>query len=91
VSWVLRILLVLLLIRVLWRLLGGVIAGMAEAQGRKGGPVQLVRDPICGTYVVPARALPLTAAGVTQYFCSERCRDQYVSRSQSEQRTQRKA
>jgi YHS domain-containing protein len=82
VSWIIRVLLVLLLIRVLWRLIGGVIAGMAEAKGRQGGQVQLARDPTCGTYVVPARALPLTTAGVTQYFCSERCREQYVSRSQ---------
>lgn len=79
-SWVIRLLLVLLLVRVLWRLIGGVVAGMAGTKGRQGGgPVQLVRDPVCGTYVVPARALPLTAAGVTQYFCSERCREQYLS------------
>jgi YHS domain-containing protein len=82
VSWVIRLLLVLLLVRVLWRLIGGVIAGMAETKGRQGGGrVQLVRDPVCGTYVVPARALPLTAAGVTQYFCSERCREKYLSSS----------
>jgi YHS domain-containing protein len=83
VSWLLRLLLVLLLIRVLSRLIGGVIAGMAENKGRQAGPVQLVRDPICGTYVVPARALPLTAAGATQYFCSERCREQFLSDARS--------
>ena len=67
VSWVIRLLLVLVLIRVLSRLIGGVIAGMAEKKGRQGGgPVQLVRDPICGTYVVPARALPLTAGGTSR-------------------------
>jgi YHS domain-containing protein len=83
VTWVIRLLLVLVLIRVLSRLIGGVIAGMAEKKGRQGGPVQLVRDPICGTYVVPARALPLTAAGVTQYFCSERCREQFLTKARS--------
>jgi YHS domain-containing protein len=83
VSWVLRLLLILLLIRVLSRLIGGVIAGMAEKKGRQAGPVQLVRDPICGTYVVPGRALPLTAAGTTQYFCSERCREQFLARARS--------
>jgi YHS domain-containing protein len=45
--------------------------------------VQLVRDPICGTYVVPGRALPLTAAGTTQYFCSERCREQFLASARS--------
>jgi YHS domain-containing protein len=83
VSWFLRLLLILLLIRVLSRLIGGVIAGMAEKKGREGGPVQLVRDPICGTYVVPGRALPLTAAGATQYFCSERCREQFLAKARS--------
>jgi YHS domain-containing protein len=82
VNWVLRLLLLLLLIRVLSRLIGGVIAGMSEKK-RPGGPVQLVRDPICGTYVVPARALPLTAAGITQYFCSERCREQFLAQGRS--------
>ncbi|MGH9312773.1 MAG: hypothetical protein ACRD09_14010 [Vicinamibacterales bacterium] len=82
-TWIVRVLLVLLLIRVLWRLIGGVIAGIADTKGRRGEPVQLVRDPICGTYVVPARALPLTAAGITQYFCSERCREQFLARARS--------
>jgi YHS domain-containing protein len=80
VSWVIRLLLVLLLIRVLSRLIGGVIAGMSEKKVRQEGPVQLVRDPICGTYVIPARALPLTAAGATQYFCSERCKEQFLAK-----------
>lgn len=82
-SWVVRVLLVLLLIRVLWRLIGGVVAGMAETKGRQGERVQLVRDPICGTYVVPARALPVTAAGTTQYFCSEGCRQQFLTNARS--------
>jgi YHS domain-containing protein len=83
VSWFLRILLIILLIRALWRLAGGIRAGLARKTDREGEPVQLVRDPICGTYVVPTRALPLTAAGVTQYFCSERCREQFISRTRS--------
>jgi YHS domain-containing protein len=83
VSWIFRVLLIILLIRVLWRLIGGIMAGMAQTKGRQGDPVQLVRDPICGTYVIPGRALPLTAAGITQYFCSERCREQFLSRARS--------
>lgn len=82
-NWIFRVLLVLLLIRVLWRLIGGVIAGIADTRRRQGERVQLVRDPICGTYVVPARALPLTAAGITEYFCSERCREQFLARARS--------
>lgn len=80
-TWLLRVLLFLLLLRLAWTLILGVVRGLNEpGRGRRGGnPVQLVRDPICGTFVVPARALPLNRGGETQYFCSERCRERYVS------------
>lgn len=38
---------------------------------------QLVRDPVCGTHVAEALALPLLADGQTQYFCSAECRAKY--------------
>jgi len=42
--------------------------------------VPLVRDPVCGTYVVRARALTMGAGAETMYFCSEKCRDEYARR-----------
>ena len=42
--------------------------------------VQMVRDPVCGTFVVPDRALMLTDGRQPLYFCSAACRDQYRSR-----------
>jgi YHS domain-containing protein len=41
----------------------------------------MVRDPVCGTYVVPGRALELARGRETLYFCSEKCRDQYFQKS----------
>jgi YHS domain-containing protein len=83
VTWILRVLIVILIVRAIWRLVGGIIAGMNQGRvGRAAEPVQLVRDPTCGTYVVPARALPLAAGGTTHYFCSDHCREQYLSRAQ---------
>jgi YHS domain-containing protein len=41
----------------------------------------MTQDPVCGTFVVPGKALSLTAGGATQWFCSERCRSEYQSRS----------
>jgi YHS domain-containing protein len=79
-SWIIRILIVVLIVRAIIRLVGGIRAGIAQGP-RKADPVQLVRDPTCGTFVVPARALPLAAGGTTHYFCSDRCREQYLSRS----------
>jgi YHS domain-containing protein len=82
-NWIIRILIVVLIVRAIIRLVGGIRAGIAHGTVRgKADPVQLVRDPTCGTYVVPARALPLAAGGTTHYFCSDRCREQYLSRPQ---------
>jgi YHS domain-containing protein len=46
--------------------------------------VQMVRDPVCGTFVVRDRALPLAGtSGTTIYFCSTECRDKYRARPAS--------
>jgi YHS domain-containing protein len=90
IAWVLRVILLLIVIRLVWRFLAGVMDGMAppSASGRNGKAgqtrrksVPLVRDPVCGTHVVPNPALALRAGKQTQYFCSERCRDEYEQRS----------
>ena len=67
--------LVLVIARLFWRLVDGIMEG---AGGRERRPaVKLVRDPVCGTYVQPGTALSLTAGGATHYFCSEECRSKY--------------
>jgi YHS domain-containing protein len=74
----------LLVIRAFWRLLGGVAQGARSGrptQGRSAAPVKMTRDPVCGTFVVPGKALSLSAGGSTHWFCSERCRSEYASRS----------
>lgn len=58
-----------------------------DARSRAGRPrggdraVPLVRDPVCGTYVVKAKALTSHAGGETHYFCSEDCREQWLRRT----------
>ncbi|HSC28689.1 MAG TPA: hypothetical protein VLD67_15540 [Vicinamibacterales bacterium] len=81
-TWVLRILLILLVIRALWKLLKGVLegAGYRQVDGVPPAGVRLVRDPVCGVYVSPARALVARAGGETAYFCSEECRRQWERR-----------
>ena len=39
----------------------------------------LVKDPVCGMHVAQELALPATANGETQYFCSEDCRSKFVN------------
>jgi YHS domain-containing protein len=34
---------------------------------------ELVKDPVCGTYIVRSRAVRRTAAGGLRYFCSAEC------------------
>jgi hypothetical protein len=34
---------------------------------------ELVKDPVCQTYIVKSRAVRRTEAGQVRYFCSERC------------------
>jgi hypothetical protein len=36
-------------------------------------PDELVKDPVCQTYVVRSRAIERRRAGQTVYFCSARC------------------
>jgi YHS domain-containing protein len=73
--------LLLIVARIFWRLVDGIIEGATgrpRRQVRSG--VKLQRDPVCGTYVSPGSALSLTGGGTTQYFCSEKCRNEYLAR-----------
>ena len=86
-----RVLLIAVLMLVIanafWRLVDGIIeaAGGRTDDGRKRGrapaSVRLARDPVCGTHVPVNAALSLTTKGRTQYFCSEKCRDEYLRKS----------
>jgi YHS domain-containing protein len=42
--------------------------------------VHMERDPVCGTFVVPHRAVSLIEGRRQIYFCSPRCRDAYRAR-----------
>ena len=50
-------------------------AGRAAAGGRAKIAGELVRDPVCGTYVPRDAALAARVGGETRYFCSTACRD----------------
>lgn len=80
-------LLVLLVARAVWRLVTGIVQGVSgngqSSTHRPAAPpaVKMVRDPVCGTYVVPGKALELARGRETLYFCSEECRDRYFQKS----------
>jgi YHS domain-containing protein len=40
----------------------------------------MARDPVCGTFVVPERAVTLSVGRDHIHFCSVNCRDKYRAR-----------
>ena len=79
-GWILRILIAVLLIRAVWGFIAGVIRGASAP--RHQGPrekrgISLVRDPVCGTFVEPSRALQAREGATVHYFCSEDCRQSF--------------
>jgi uncharacterized protein len=81
---VLRFLLALMFViivgRAFWQVVDGVIEGVTGQPRSTRVPqrgVQMVRDPVCGTFVVPDRSVMLAVKGKQVYFCSTTCRDQY--------------
>jgi YHS domain-containing protein len=82
--------------RGIWRLLDGVGQGLrgpstpgSAGAARRGGDqasapprgVQMARDPVCGTYVVPDRALTIADGSRQVFFCSAACRDKYRAKT----------
>lgn len=72
-------LIILLLVRTVGRWLAVVFGPGGEVR-RTGRPParkteDLVRDPVCNTYVPRSRALTAVVGGHAEHFCSEACRD----------------
>jgi YHS domain-containing protein len=91
VRFLLLSILLTLLLRALSRLWTGFVRGIkADASfsaqsgdGRGRVPqrgVQMVRDPVCGTFVVPERAIALSSGSNQVFFCSADCRDKFRAR-----------
>jgi hypothetical protein len=82
-------LLALVVVRALWRLVAGVVDGIAggDRRGNRAPArgIHMIRDPVCGAFVVPERAIALDddrgRAHPRLYFCSARCRDAYRART----------
>jgi YHS domain-containing protein len=79
---ILQLLLILAVVRAVWRLGKGVLegAGYRRVDGPAKVGVKLERDPVCGTYVSPSKAPALRVGGDTIYFCSDKCRRQWERR-----------
>ncbi|MGH9310380.1 MAG: hypothetical protein ACRD1U_13465 [Vicinamibacterales bacterium] len=79
-GWVLKIILILLVIRIVWRFVRSILEGAGMAAAPEKRSVKLVRDPVCGVYVVPSNALTSGSGSAVKYFCSEKCLKQWSRR-----------
>jgi len=92
VGVLLDVLFALFALRAIWKLLQGVMEGLSSPSPPQRSPrtspsgppaqgVQMARDPVCGTYVVPERALSMNDGRKPVYFCSAACRDKYRAKT----------
>jgi uncharacterized protein len=80
--YLLYVVIVLLVVRMIGRSLARLFGTGSKVQGRgKAAPARpravedLVRDPVCSTYVPRSRALTAVIEGRPEHFCSEACRE----------------
>jgi YHS domain-containing protein len=84
---VLFVIFAIIVARAFWRLVDGILEGIAgrPARGRGQVPargVQMVRDPVCGTFVLPDHASTIVDGRRRLFFCSDACRAKYQARAQ---------
>ncbi|MEY4096170.1 MAG: hypothetical protein RLZZ53_3369 [Acidobacteriota bacterium] len=84
--FILLLVLAMVIARTFWRFVDAVVrgaSGAAPGGRRAGGPpasVKMQQCPVCGTYVVPGKAIEVAAGGTLIYFDTEKCRAEYQSR-----------
>ena len=84
---ILFLVLAMVIARTFWRFVDAILRGAVNPapQGgrRANGPpasVKMSQCPVCGTYVVPGKAISIVSSGSPVYFDSEKCRAEYQSR-----------
>jgi len=83
-GFLLRLALFLILIAVVlrsaYRFLEGVIEGASGGApaARRQVSGHMVKDPVCGTYVVQGRALTAIRGQQTAWFCSDKCQQAWL-------------
>lgn len=84
--FILLIVLFLLIARTFWRFIEAIVRG-ASVPPPPGGQrssgqsaVKMSQCPVCGTYVVPGKAISIVSGGSPIYFDSDKCRAEYQSR-----------
>ena len=82
--FVLFVVLAIFVARAFWRVYDAILEAASGRPPKGQVPdrgVQMVRDPVCGTFLLPERAVMLTDGHDRVFFCSDTCRDKYRSRT----------
>ena len=70
------------LVIVVYRLLSGLLKGFgaSDKQEVSGDRIaaDLIQDPQCGAYILPAQGVTARIRGKTFHFCSESCKDKFI-------------
>ena len=61
--------------------LGGLRGGGRPRPTRPAGLDELVKDPVCETYIPRRKAISRGSGPAIRYFCSAACADKYAARS----------
>ncbi len=80
----LLIIFAIVIARAFWRMFDGIVEGASGGRANTRVPdrsVAMVRDPVCGTFVLPDHALMITDGRSRVFFCSDTCRDKYQART----------
>lgn len=75
--WIFTLVLIYFIVRAITRFARGILDGMSPRREKQPTAVPLVRDPVCGTFVVPSRAVTAGRGPDLRFFCSEECRRTY--------------
>ena len=78
---VLAFLLFLILRACFYAFVRGLRGESRAGASRRAGLDELVKDPICETYIPRRKAISRGSGPETRYFCSAGCADRYVTRS----------
>lgn len=85
--FILLLVLFVVIARTFWRFIDAILRGAASpaapggrGPGRGQSAVKMSQCPVCGTYVVPGKAISIVSNGAPVYFDSEQCRAEYQSR-----------
>ena len=87
--WIFTLVLIYFVVRAISRLARGILEGMMPPRDTQPSAMPLVRDPVCGTFVVPSRAVTAGSGAAVRFFCSEECRRTFEMQPPGERRKAR--